>query len=275
MVVSLSLCSGGAGLDLGLELALGDVQPVAYVEREASAVSYLAQAIEKGCLPAAPIWTDLRTFNPKPFAGLVDCVVGSPPCQSFSITGKRKGKDDPRHLWPHFNRIISKVKPAFVFLENVPGYLAAFDEVAPDLERVGFKIAAGLFGAEEAGSPHGRERLFALAVADAQRVEALLQRGGPKRFSKQIGRASSTGRKGARPAKEQADSNGLDRCDPDLAAFPPGPGESWRQVAPGFEPGIHGMADGVADRLRLLGNGVVPLQAAYAFLSLWASMQGN
>ncbi|WP_371054342.1 DNA cytosine methyltransferase [Rhodosalinus sp. K401] len=45
--------------------------------------------------------------------------------------GKRRGADDPRHLWPHVARIVGDVEPSFVFLENVAHHLRlGFPEVA-------------------------------------------------------------------------------------------------------------------------------------------------
>lgn len=59
--------------------------------------------------------------------------------------------------------------------------------------------------------------------------------------------------------------------------FPPGPGDAdgWAGVQESLEPAIRRMADGGAyrvDRLRALGNGVVPVQAALAFLHLWITI---
>ena len=166
---NLSLCSGGGGLDLGLELALGSLRTVCWVEWEAFAIEYLAAAMEAGCLVQTPVWTDLRTFDGRPWRGVVDCLTAGYPCQPFSVAGKRRGQDDPRHLWPHVRRVIGEVEPAIVFLENVPGHLSlGFGEVAGDLESLGYEVAAGLFTAEEVGASHKRERLFIIAVANDQ-----------------------------------------------------------------------------------------------------------
>ena len=140
------LCSGGGGLDLGLELALGSLRTVCWVEWEAFAIEYLAAAMEAGCLVQAPVWTDLRTFDGRAWRGVVDCLTAGYPCQPFSVAGKRRGEDDPRHLWPHVCRVIGEVEPAIVFLENVPGHLSlGFEQVACDLQAMGYAVAAGLF----------------------------------------------------------------------------------------------------------------------------------
>ena len=96
----LSVCSGTGGLDLGLRLAVPCARTVCYLEREAYAAAVLAARMEEEALDAAPIWTDLRTFDGKPWRGVVDCVLGGYPCQPFSFAGKRAGENDERHLWP-------------------------------------------------------------------------------------------------------------------------------------------------------------------------------
>jgi DNA (cytosine-5)-methyltransferase 1 len=272
---NLSLCTGGAGLDLGLQLALGNVRTVCCVEHEASAIEILAEAMEAGCLDESPIWTDLRSFDGSAWRGVVDTLTAGYPCQPFSLAGKRRGQDDPRHLWPHVARVVGEAEPGIVFLENVPGHLSlGFDQVARDLEGLGYGVAAGLFTAAEIGGSQKRERLFILALGNTrgyvQRREHVAGRGAEERAA--LGGASA-------PVGEPIPDE-LRRL-----LFPPGPGETdaWRRVlredrtlAPA-QSEVCLLADGLArDRahwLRLLGNGVVPLQAAYAFCSLWAALR--
>lgn len=112
--------------------------------------------------------TDVRTFDGRAWRGVVDTLTAGYPCQPFSKAGRRRGRDDPRHLWPHVGRIVGEAEPGIVFLENVSDHLSlGFSKVAQDLRRMDYGIAAGLFTAAEVGSSQGRERVFILAVADA------------------------------------------------------------------------------------------------------------
>jgi len=72
---------------MGVELALGagSCRVLAYVEREAYACEVLASRMEKGDVDPAPIWTDVTTFDARPFRGLVDIVSGGFPCQDISV----------------------------------------------------------------------------------------------------------------------------------------------------------------------------------------------
>lgn len=163
----LSLCSGIGGLDLGVRLALGGARTVAYVEREAFAAAVLAARMAEGGLDTAPVWSDLATFPADRFSGLVDGIIGGYPCQPFSVAGRRRGVDDPRHLWPRIVPIIAATEPRFVFFENVGAHLRhGFREVRSDLEDLYYRVAVGLFAAAEAGAPHRRERLFILGVRE-------------------------------------------------------------------------------------------------------------
>lgn len=165
----LSLCSGAGGLDLGVGMALRGAGAVCYVEHEVTACEVLAARIADGALDDAPIWTDLHAFDGKPWRGRVAGIIGGYPCQPFSVAGKRLGTADPRHLWPSIERIIGEIEPRWCFFENVGGHLRLgyFDVVKPSLERLGYRVAEGLFTASEVGAPHQRERLFILAHRDA------------------------------------------------------------------------------------------------------------
>ncbi|WEJ79271.1 DNA cytosine methyltransferase [Paracoccus versutus] len=167
----LSLCSGAGGLDLGLTIAIPGYRAVGHVERETYAAATLVARMEDASLDRAPLWDDVATFDGRPWRGAVDIVTAGYPCQPFSVAGKRRGADDPRHLWPHVARIVGEIEPPFVFLENVAHHLRlGFPEVASGLVRMGYRLAAGLFTAAEVGAPHKRERLFILAIREGDEL---------------------------------------------------------------------------------------------------------
>ena len=164
----LSICTGGAGLDLGLELAVQGARTVCMVEREAFAVAQLVSAMEACLLASAPIWSDARTFNGRQWRGAVDGLIGGIPCQPHSLAGKRLAEEDERDLWSTARRIIVQSGVWFVLIENVRGMLSSggAERVRRDLHRLGFAVEGGLFTASEVGASHERERLFILAVSD-------------------------------------------------------------------------------------------------------------
>lgn len=165
----LSLCSGGAGLDMGLMLAEPGFHTRCFVEWEEYPRSVLIAAQRAGYLAPAPIWDDLTTFDARPLAGAIDTLLAGYPCQPFSMAGQRKGADDPRHLWPHVARVARELRPAleWIFLENVAGHVSLGAEtVLRELWDMGFTPAAGIFSAEEVGAPHERQRWFCVAHRD-------------------------------------------------------------------------------------------------------------
>ena len=204
----LSLCSGAGGLDLGLQIAMPSVRTVGFVERDAFAAAILVARMHDKSLYDAPIWDDVATFDGRPWRGVVDIVSAGYPCQPFSVAGKRRGADDPRHLWPHVARIIGEVEPPFVFLENVAHHLRlGFPEVAGGLVGMGYRLAAGLFTAAEVGAPHKRERLFILAIREgdqladpARLLRDPLEWREPDRDAAVV--ANSTGERKRKPADE-------------------------------------------------------------------------
>jgi DNA (cytosine-5)-methyltransferase 1 len=150
----LSLCAGVGGLDLGLRLAMPDARTVCFVEIEAYACALLAARMDENALDQAPVWTNLRTFDGKPWRGTVDCITAGYPCQPFSVAGKQLADKDPRHLWPDVFRVVREVEPAFCFFENVAGHLRlGFEQVHDDLRSVGYRVKAGLFTAQRSRCP--------------------------------------------------------------------------------------------------------------------------
>jgi DNA (cytosine-5)-methyltransferase 1 len=91
--------------------------------------------------------------------------TGSCPCQPFSPVGKRKGKADPRHLWPAWFRQISERRPGVVFGEQVADGDGVdwLDHVQNDMESIGYRFGPCVLPAAGFGAPHGRHRLFFVA----------------------------------------------------------------------------------------------------------------
>ena len=195
----ISICTGGAGLDLGFELAIPGARSVCMVEREAFACAELVAAMEQGLLPQAALWSDARTFDGRPWRGLVDGLIGGIPCQPHSLAGRKGGSNDPRDLWSTARRIIVQSRARLVLIENVSGMLSAgADEIAGaervwrDLRKLGHSVEGGLFTASEVGTSQRRERLFILGVADSDdqqwRGQHELNIGQGERSRKQPGR---------------------------------------------------------------------------------------
>ena len=100
--------------------------------------------------------------------GTIDILTGGFPCQPYSSAGKRLGKEDERHLWPHMLRVISEVKPTYVVGENVRGLTnwnggMVFEEVCVDLESQGYEVQPILLPACAVGAPHRRDRIWFVA----------------------------------------------------------------------------------------------------------------
>ena len=166
----ISFCTGYGGLELGIRRAGVDVRTICYLEIEVYVQAVLVAAIQEGRLCPAPIWTNVKSFDARPFRGIVDGITGGFPCQPFSSAGKRKGEEDPRHLWPSIANSIRLCRPGWVFLENVPGLVTlGLRDVLQDLGRMGYRTTWGIFSAEEVGAPHQRKRVFILGYSTSLR----------------------------------------------------------------------------------------------------------
>jgi DNA (cytosine-5)-methyltransferase 1 len=129
--------------------------------------------------PEAECFTDITKSDFKKYYGKIDILTGGFPCQPYSSAGKRKGKEDERHLWPEMLRAIREVSPRFVVGENVRGLTnwnggLVFEEVCAELESYGYQVAPVIIPACGVGAPHRRERIW--FVAQNTMRSGLLQR---------------------------------------------------------------------------------------------------
>ena len=336
----ISLCAGGGGLDRGAELALSRLgfspRTVCCVERDAFACEVLAGEMEAGRMAPAAVWSDLRTFDGKPWRGIVHGVIAGIPCQGNSLAGKRLLADDERDLWSDTARILREVQPEWFLLENVYGFMvpdrkggreAPIRRVLRELAEMGWDAEWAVLPASSVGASHRRERVFVLAHGPSGGLgecgqppqrdgqpdggdEDLGNAGGEQRWIRpereELQRPAARGAVSGERGSELADARrelpqGIDPGGPAggstgrggggvahlranvLPIFAPGPADPrWRDIialAPSLEPAVRDLADGLAttrrEWLRVLGNGVVPLQAAAAIVALWNAMEGD
>jgi DNA (cytosine-5)-methyltransferase 1 len=95
----------------------------------------------------------------------IDVLVGGPPCQGFSLAGKREEEDERNSLYLAMVKTASILKPKVVVLENVPGMLTLYDgkakqRILQDFEELGYKMNVKVMYAAEYGVPQIRKRAF-------------------------------------------------------------------------------------------------------------------
>jgi DNA (cytosine-5)-methyltransferase 1 len=109
--------------------------------------------------------------------GRIDILTGGFPCQPYSSAGKRKGKEDERHLWPEMLRAIKEIQPRWVVGENVLGLVnwsggLVFHEVQTDLEAAGYEVWPYVLPAASVGAPHRRDRVWFVAYVTGNGYDA-------------------------------------------------------------------------------------------------------
>jgi DNA (cytosine-5)-methyltransferase 1 len=129
--------------------------------------------------PEAECFTDITKSDFKKYYGKIDILTGGFPCQPYSSAGKRKGKEDERHLWPEMLRAIREISPRFVVGENVRGLTnwnggLVFEEVCSELESYGYQVAPVIIPACGVDAPHRRERIWFVAYAENSRYRGRL-----------------------------------------------------------------------------------------------------
>lgn len=190
-----SLFSGGGGLDLGLEAAgfetvfASDIDEHSCISLQENkrrlngqGIDFLSNAfIHKGdVIDLEPGFILSSTGLKK---GEVDLLAGGPPCQSFSVFGRRKGTDDPRGMLAYqYLRILSELEPrAFVF-ENVYGLMtidggSVFKELCDKLgsPKEGLRYTLSVFRVNSAdyGVPQFRDRIFVIGSKEGKKIDII------------------------------------------------------------------------------------------------------
>lgn len=94
----------------------------------------------------------------------VNMIIGGPPCQGFSLKGKKLGLDDPRnYLFNEYLRIVEILKPEVFVIENVKALLSTSagwfkNQIIEKVSKMGYKVSYGVLTASDFGVPQARQR---------------------------------------------------------------------------------------------------------------------
>lgn len=261
-----SLFSGIGGLDLGLERAGHKVIWQSEID------PYACKVLKKHW-SEVPNHGDIKQIEWRAVEP-VDIICGGYPCQPFSTAGKRRGADDPRHLWRWVREAISELRPRYAILENVRGHLSLGGvQVLGELAEIGYDAEWRVVSAAGVGAPHRRDRIIIVAYSSqqfsnggrlgfgartiGQRQEIQVAAG---RSGSDVGNSSSSAGRvtqshDLRPRIWQASKLRESNCTARTIS-------DWWKVEPSVGRVAHGIPNRV-DRLRGLGNAVVPQVAEY------------
>ncbi len=101
--------------------------------------------------------------------GDIDVIIGGPPCQGFSVSGKRMIDDERNKLYKSYVQIVSELKPKVFVMENVPGLVRLFEgkvgeQVVEDFSNIGYEVQKKILSADNYGVPQQRKRVFFVGV---------------------------------------------------------------------------------------------------------------
>lgn len=222
--------------------------------------------------------------------GLIDVLSGGFPCQPYSQAGKRKGKEDDRHLWPEMLRAIREIQPRWIVGENVPGIInwsrgMVVNEIKTNLEDEGFAFLPPLIiPACAKDAPHRRDRVWFIAHNDSNgcnRGNSKNEINSNKRWKYALNDIiqiaddkNNSDSDNIRPQRSiSKEISGKQAKSWKFQRDNTGWGNGW----PISSPVVCGVDDGIPDRmdrLKALGNAIVP-QVAYEIFKAIEQMDNN
>ena len=284
----LDLFSGIGGFSLGLE-ATGGFETKAFCDIE----KYPRQVLQKHW-PHVKQYEDIKELNYERLKAdgidSIDIITGGYPCQPFSIAGRQKGEQDPRHLWPEYFRLVKELRPTWVIGENVSGHIKlGLDTVIEDLESEDYSVRPFSISASSIGANHQRERIWILAHSRRSQWPRAELRGENenetrKENANQFERSSSTSEVDVANTNDerlqrqwQSRNQFTPRFNSSRESSEEGQGtvgQGWWESEPNMGRVAHGIPKRV-DRLKSLGNSLVPQIPYYIGKTILEVMNGK
>jgi len=236
VLTHLDLFSGIGGFSLAAEWA--GFKTVCFVEIE----PFCQKALRKR-RSGVPIWSDINSFNGVRYRGKINIITGGFPCPAFSRAGREGGfEQDP--LFYEMIRSVNDVRPDWVIFENVDGFRKWNEELRTEVKNIGYEFCDFTSDAKDYGIAQARKRYFAVCV----RRGVLLS---PQHLRRVQGEQSKSVH-GLQPYYPDTEGRWASTIETK---------EEWRAIfADSYRSGdTNGIPDRM-DRLRALGNAVVPAQ---------------
>lgn len=170
----LDLFSGVGGLSYGFEMAGFSI--VGAIEYD----KMIAESMKKNHKNTEIFVGDIRNIKPekvKSKINAIDIIIGGPPCQGFSLKGKRRGLNDERNfLFKEYIKYIKFFKPTYFVMENVPTILTEQNgyfkkQILSELTKIGYKISYGILNASDFGVPQNRRRAIFIGTRIGKKID--------------------------------------------------------------------------------------------------------
>ncbi len=169
---AISLFSGCGGLSLGFSAAGFSIIGHVELEQKLRTIYSLnfPAAASLGADITSVSGTALRSFAAT--LGSIDAIIGGPPCQGFSLAGKRNINDPRNQLFKYYLRFLDSFRPKIALMENVrlltsmknqAGHLI-LDDILASFSGYGYDVQAFEINAKDYGVPQHRERIVFIAV---------------------------------------------------------------------------------------------------------------
>lgn len=293
----------GAGGGLYADLILGH-QPVFAVEWDNHAAGALQQRADEGWFPGLHVHHgDVQLFDTSGWKGRVDSIHAGFPCTDISLAGNGAGiEGEHSGLWKEVERIADDLRPGELFLENSPAITSrGLGTVLGDLANLGYDAKWCVLPASAVGAPHLRARWWCLARrANTDQSQCRQGSGEQSERPEHSGLCqrclANTDSRKCNPGPQHSQGNKRPhtcQCDQDVsntskerlqereilrrreseAGFPfqgqATKRDNWWATEPSVGRVVNGMANR-SNRIKALGNGQVPLQAAASYRLLEA-----
>lgn len=161
----LDLFCGAGGMSYGMHMNKNFTTKVALDINEK-----LAQTFKKNMPETELVIGDIK--NPEIRSQIIhlskkheiNMIIGGPPCQGFSLKGKKLGLDDPRNfLFIEFLHLVDELKPEIFVIENVKSLMSTSNgwfknQIISQIEKMGYRVSVGVIKASDYGVPQNRER---------------------------------------------------------------------------------------------------------------------